>query len=264
MGSTTAVGMVDRLDSSGSGPTESEIAFVRAYVAPGPLPPEILARLGDPQVMATREAAQAALREHDWANLGQYREANAALAGVPQKAVFMGDSISEFWSAGDPGLFTGGVVCRGISGQTTPQMLLRFMADVIGLKPVAVHLLAGSNDIAGNTGPTTLADYQNNMTAMVSLALAHGLRVILGSLTPASGFSWSPGIDPRPRIAQINAWLKTLTEERDLIHADYHSALAAVDGGMRPEFARDGVHPTAAGYAVMRSIALAALAAAMK
>ncbi len=264
MSTDTAVGMVDSLDSSGSGPTKSEIAFAHAYVAPGPLPPEILARLADPQVMAAREASQAALRERDWANLGQYREANAALAGVPQKAVFMGDSLSEFWSAGDPELFTGGVVCRGISGQTTPQMLLRFMADVIGLKPVAVHLLAGGNDIAGNTGPTTLADYQNNMMAMVSLALAHGLRVILGSLTPASGFSWKPGIDPRPRVAQINAWLKALTRERGLIYADYHAALAAADGGMRPEFARDGVHPTSAGYAVMRPIALDALASAMK
>ncbi|MDB5976197.1 MAG: family lipase [Nevskia sp.] len=264
MSDKTIVGMVDRLDSAGSGPSEAEIAFVRAYLAPGPMPAEMLSLLGNPEVMAAREAAQAALRERDWANLGQYREANVALGGVAQKAVFMGDSITEFWSAGDAELFTGGVVCRGISGQTSPQMLLRFMADVIALKPAAVHLLAGGNDMAGNTGPTTLADYQNNITAMVTLALAQGLRVILGSITPASGFSWRPGIDPRSRIAQINAWLKALAGERGLIYADYHSALAAPDGSMRAEFARDGVHPTAAGYAVMRPIALAALALAMR
>lgn len=122
-----------------------------------------------------REAREEALRARDWPNLGQYRDANRTLAGVSPKAVFIGDSLTEFWLAGDPGMFrygliSGGVINRGISGQTSPQILLRFMADVIQLKPAVVHLLCGGNDLAGNTGPTTFADYQNNIIAMVTLA----------------------------------------------------------------------------------------------
>lgn len=260
---TAASGMVDRLDSQGSGPTEEAITFVRAYLAPGPMDPTLLARVGDPDVIATHEAASKALRERDWPNLSQYRDANAALSGGHLKAIFIGDSITEAWVAGDPELFTGGVIGRGIGGQTSPQILLRFMADVVRLKPVVVHLLAGVNDIAGNTGPTTLADYQNNMTAMIALAHAHGLRVILGSLLPAGSFMWRPSVDPRPRIAEINDWLMALATERGLIFADYHSTLATPDGSMLAEFTRDGVHPTAAGYAAMRPIALAALTSAM-
>lgn len=265
---TVTAGMVDQLDSNESGPTEDEVRFVRAYVAAVPMDPRLLARAQDPTVLAARAAREAALRERDWPNLGQYRGTNRTLAGLSQKAVFIGDSLTEFWLAGDPemfgyGLVSGGIVNRGISGQTSPQILLRFMSDAIALKPAVVHLLCGGNDLAGNTGPTTFADYQHNIVAMVTLAQAFGVRVILGSITPASGFAWRPGIDPRARIADINAWLKTLAAERGLVFADYHSALAAPDGALRTELTRDGVHPTAAGYAVMRPIALAALAEAI-
>ncbi|MFM0153569.1 GDSL-type esterase/lipase family protein [Paraburkholderia sediminicola] len=261
------VGMVDQLDSHGSGPTEDEIRFVHAYVAPGPLDPELLARAHDPAVLAARDVRVEALRARDWPNLGQYRDANRMLAGISPKAVFIGDSLTEFWLAGDPemfryGLVSGGLVNRGISGQTSPQILLRFMADVIQLKPAVVHLLCGGNDLAGNTGPTTFADYQNNIVAMVMLARAFNVKVILGSVTPAGFFAWRPGIDPRARITEINAWFKGLADEHGLIFADYHSALAAPDGSLRAELTRDGVHPTAAGYEVMRPIAIAALAAA--
>jgi lysophospholipase L1-like esterase len=262
--SNIEVGMVDRLDTTGSGPTDGEIAFARAYVTPGPMAPELSALVADPQAMTQREQAQARLRARDWPNLGQYRGANRQLAGSPVKAVFMGDSLTEMWQLGDVELFTDGVVCRGISGQTSAQMVLRFMADVIALKPAAVHLLAGGNDLAGNTGPSEFGDYQNNIRAMVTLALAHGIRVILGSLTPAAGFSWRPGIDPRPRIAQINAWLQALARERGLVYADYHVVLADKDGAMRPEFARDGLHPTAVGYAQMRPVVMDALRATLK
>jgi len=265
--SVPGVGMVDQLDSQGSGPTEDEIRFVHAYLAPGPFDADLLARAHDPAVLAAREACAEALRARDWPNLGQYRDANRTLQGVSPKAVFIGDSLTEFWLAGDPGMFryglvSGGVINRGISGQTSPQILLRFMADVIQLKPAVVHLLCGGNDLAGNTGPTTFADYQNNIIAMVTLARAFDVQVILGSVTPAGSFAWRPGIDPRARITEINAWLRALAAERGLVFADYHSALAAPDGSLRAELTRDGVHPTAAGYDVMRPIALAALTAA--
>jgi lysophospholipase L1-like esterase len=262
--SNIEVGMVDRLETTGCGPTDGEIAFARAYVTPGPMAPELLSLAADPQAMAQREQAQARLRERDWPNLGQYRGANRQLAGSSVKAVFMGDSLTEMWQLGDVQLFTDGVVCRGISGQTSSQMVLRFMADVVALKPAVVHILAGGNDLAGNTGPSEFSDFQNNIRAMVTLALAHGIRVVLGSLTPAAGFSWRPGIDPRPRIAQINAWLQALARERALVYADYHTALTDKDGSMRPDFARDGVHPTAVGYAQMRPVLMDAMQAALK
>lgn len=255
----TAVGIVDRLDSRGSGLNEDEIAFVRAYLAPGTLD---AAWRSVPEIVAAREAKTADLRLRDWPNIGQYRDANQALSGQSQRAVFIGDSLTEFWTAADPELFSNGIVGRGISGQTSPQVLLRFMADVVQLKPAIVHLLVGTNDIAGNTGPTTLGDYQNNITAMLSLAQHFGLRMILGSVLPAASIPWRSIADPRPRIAQINAWLRLQAEDRGLIYADYYSAVATSDGALRAEFTRDGVHPTALGYAAMRPIAEAALAQA--
>jgi lysophospholipase L1-like esterase len=196
----------------------------------------------------------------DWAQIGQYRDANAALVGSHVRAVFIGDSITELWPIGDSGFFTGGIVGRGISGQTSPQVLLRMMPDVVALKPKVVHVLCGCNDIAGNTGPSTLQDYKNNVLAMVTIAQAHAIRIIFGSLTPAGQFAWAPHLgDPRPRIVEINAWIRNLAVERGLVWADYHSVLEAADGSMRSDFTRDGVHPVADGYAAMRPVAQAAL-----
>ena len=259
MTATPIAGMVDHLDSAGSGPTDAEIAFVKAYLAEGPMDLALLANL--PQGMAEREARMAELRARDWPNLGQYRDANAALT-TPARTVFIGDSITEFWQGAHPDFFSNGIVGRGISGQTTPQMLLRFMADVIALRPRCVHILAGANDVAGNTGPTTPQDYKNNMLAMVTLAQAHGIRVILGGLTLVSAFPWAPGIDTG-RLAKLDAWLRTTARTRGLIYADYPSVLADGAGSIRSEFTRDGVHPTAKGYAVMRPIAEAALGRAL-
>ena len=195
----------------------------------------------------------------DWAGLARYRDANAALAGHAPKAVFIGDSITELWPIHDPQLFGADVIGRGIGGQTSPQILLRFMADVIRLRPAVVHVLAGTNDLAGNTGPFSLAGYQDNLTAMAVLAEAHGLRVIVGSVTPARDFPWRRGHDPRPRIAALNAWLATFAAARGGVFADYHAALATADGAMRADCTDDGVHPTAAGYARMRPVARRAL-----
>jgi len=262
MTATPIAGMVDHLDSSGSGPSEAEIAFVKAYLAEGPMDPALLANL--PQGMAEREARMAELRARDWPNLGQYRAANAAALTTPTRVVFIGDSYTEFWQAADPDFFSNGIVGRGISGQTTPQMLLRFMADVVALKPRCVHILAGANDVAGNTGPCTPQDYKNNMLAMITLAQAHGIRVILGGLTVIEAFQWSPALKPAGRLGELDIWIRATAKARDLVYADYPAVLAAAVGRpIRAEFARDGVHPTAKGYAAMRPVAEAALARAL-
>ncbi|WGM31862.1 GDSL-type esterase/lipase family protein [Brevundimonas sp. NIBR11] len=261
---TPAVGMVDRLDSKGFGPSEEDYAFVEAYLAPGDFDPDWAAKLADPERRATREALSAERKARDWPALSQYREANEALAGQAVDVVFIGDSITEFWCVAQPDLFTGGIVNRGISGQTSPQILLRFMADVVALKPKAVHILCGGNDMAGNTGPSTVRDYQNNILAMLALAEAHGIKVILGALTPFNIVSWNPAVgDLRARTTELNAWQTALAAERGLARADYFAVLANADQHLKPEFHRDGVHPTRAGYEVMGPVAEAAIRRAL-
>lgn len=257
---TPAVGMVDSLDSQGFGPSAEDLAFAEAYLAPGELDPVWTQRLTDPDRRAAREALSAARKVRDWPALSQYRQANAAAAAEPIDAVFIGDSITEFWRVADPDLFSAGVVNRGISGQTSPQILLRFMADVIALKPRVVHILCGGNDMAGNTGPTTPKDYKNNILAMLALAEAHHVQVILGALTPFNHVPWNPTVgDLRERTAELNSWQNELALERCIVRADYFMALADEEGLLRTHFHRDGVHPTRAGYAAMRPIADAAL-----
>jgi lysophospholipase L1-like esterase len=203
--------------------------------------------------------------DEDWANLGRYRGANAALRGAPQRLVFLGDSITEMWADADPALFAPGIVNRGIGGQTSPQMLLRFMADVVRLQPRAVHLMAGTNDIAGNTGPITIADYQNNILAMIALARTHGLRVIIASIPPMRTVPWRSEVEnPAARVIELNRWLSTLAGEQRLIYADYHAVLAAPDGGLHAAFTSDGVHLTDAGYAALRPAVGAAIAMALR
>ncbi|HWM68844.1 MAG TPA: GDSL-type esterase/lipase family protein [Steroidobacteraceae bacterium] len=259
MSTVLSVGMVDHLDGAGSGPTEAEIAFVKAYLAEGPMDPALLAQAMSPERMAERAARTAELRTRDWPNLGQYRDANAAVT-KPVKAVFIGDSYTEFWQAAHPDFFSNGIIGRGISGQTSQQMLLRFTPDVVALKPSCVHILAGANDVAGNTGPSTPQDYKNNMLAMITLAQAHGIRIILGGLTLIEAFPWSPGVNPAAWLTELNAWIRATASEMGLIYADYPSVLANAGRPIRSDFSRDGVHPTAKGYAAMRPVAEAALA----
>ncbi len=259
-----AFGMMDQIDTGGAAPTPGEIEFVQAYVAPGPLDEAMLARAVDPERGAARRAKEETRLRTDWAALNQYRDANAALRRRSTNVVFIGDSLTEFWQAAHPDLFADGTVNRGISGQTSPQILLRFMADVVALRPKVVHLLCGGNDIAGNTGPTTPQDYKNNILAMLDLAAAGRIEVVIGSLTPFRQAPWSPKLgDARPRIAELNAWLAEVATSRGLVFADYHGALAGADGAMIEDYTRDGVHPTRAGYDVMRPIAEAALALAL-
>lgn len=202
---------------------------------------------------------------NDFAYLARYRSDNAKLsapaAGQP-RIVFMGDSITEGWVGKMPQFFTPGRIGRGISGQTTSQMLLRFRQDVIALKPAVVQIMAGTNDIAGNTGPTTDAQVQGNIMSMVELAQANGIRVILASIPPADHFEWKPGLATAPRIATLNAWWKTYAKQIGATYADYWSVLHVGDA-LNPAYGTDGVHPNAQGYAAMAPVADAAIKQAL-
>lgn len=219
----------------------------------------------DPVAAAARQRQDAERLATDWAQLCRYGAGNRAL-GPPavgeQRIVFMGDSITEFWKLGDPALFSAGVIDRGISGQTTGQMLVRFRQDVIDLRPVAVHLMAGTNDIAGNSGPTTLATVQGNIQSMVEMAEAHGITVILASIPPAADFPWRPGLQPARTIETLNAWLQGYAEGKGIRYVDYHAVLADGSGGLQKALANDGVHPNRDGYALMKPLATAAIASA--
>ena len=232
-------------------------AFNDAFIAPGKVDmPRMLALTQDPAFVAYN-AAKSAREAADWAGLCRYRRDNDAIvaSGKSPKAVFFGDSITENWVMGDPGLFGADVVGRGIGGQTTAQMLVRFRSDVIDLRPRVVQILAGTNDIAGNRGPTSERDYQNNIMAMVELARAHRIRVVLASIPPAARFFWRPEVTPGPQIARLNAWLRDYARRERLTFIDYHAMLAGPEGGMRPGLSLDGVHPNRDGYALMRPLA---------
>lgn len=192
----------------------------------------------------------------DWAGLCRFRAQNdsAAAAAERPRVVFMGDSITENWKMGDPGLFEHGVLNRGISGQTTPQMLVRFREDVIALKPRMVHILAGTNDVAGNTGPNRPQDFKDNIMSMAELARAHGIRVILASIPPAAGFNWRPQIHPVGQIQELNHWLRDYASRSGFDYIDYYSVLVGPNGEFKSELSNDGVHPNKEGYRLMRKL----------
>lgn len=197
----------------------------------------------------------------DWAGLCRYQSDNATRKPGAARVVFIGDSITENWLLADPGFFTGAVVNRGIGAQTSAQMLVRFRADVVALRPQVVHILAGTNDVAGNNGPLRPRDFQNNIESMVEIARANGIHVILGSIPPSAAFNWQPSLKPAPRIAALNDWLRDYARSRGLGYIDYHAALRGAGGELKPALGNDGVHPNQDGYAVMRRLAEAALAA---
>jgi lysophospholipase L1-like esterase len=236
--------------------------MLEAMLKPGAKPPPMPAQ-GD-------ETLREYLRKHaedlarDFADTCRYKSDNeAVLKGAHPTAVFMGDSITEAWGVGDTSMFTHGVIDRGISGQTSPQMLVRFYQDVVALHPQAVHIMAGTNDVAGNTGPSSPDDFKNNIRAMVELARANHIRVVLASILPAERFPWRPDIQPVAQIRQLNAWLRKFADQHRLTYADYYSSLTTPSGAFRPELSNDGVHPNSDGYAAMRPIADAALQKAM-
>ena len=197
----------------------------------------------------------------DWPALCHYHDANQART-TPPRAVLIGDSITEGWSATDLALIGADVVDRGVSGQTSAQIMARFYQDVVRLRPRVVHIMCGTNDIAGNTGPTSPEAYANAVLAMVDMARANHIAVVIGSIPPAGVLGWRAQFRPAAQIIAFNQWLRDLARQRGLVYADYHSALADADGAMKPGLSRDGVHPTPAGYAIMLPIARAAIDAA--
>ncbi|HEX4154422.1 MAG TPA: SGNH/GDSL hydrolase family protein [Acidobacteriaceae bacterium] len=199
----------------------------------------------------------------DFGGLERYRAADEALpAEQPGRVVFYGDSITDAWTLNGGKFFPGKpYVNRGISGQTTPQMLIRFRQDVIDLHPVAVVILAGTNDIAGNTGPETPEMIEDNFRSMTELARANGIRVILASVLPAARYPWKPEAgDPAEKIRALNAWIADYCKEQKITYLDYYDSMAGPDGGMKPGISIDGVHPNATGYAIMEPLAEQALA----
>jgi len=212
----------------------------------------------------TAPALQPPLLLTDWAWLGRYREDNAKLAAAGTKidVVFLGDSITEGWARTDADFLSKGNVGRGISAQTTPQLLVRMFPDVVALKPRVVHIMAGTNDIAHNTGPMTAQDTQNNFRAMCAIARANQIRVVLGSAPPASKYWWRPEVQPKAEVLALNDWLRGYAKEIGAQYADYAGAISDSKGNVKLELAQDEVHPTAAGYAAMRPVAEAAIAAA--
>jgi lysophospholipase L1-like esterase len=200
----------------------------------------------------------------DWAGLCRYRAANFAAARARNRAVFIGDSITENWLLGDPQFFSGDLVNRGIGAQTSAQMLVRFRADVVALHPAVVHILAGTNDVAGNNGPLGVSDFTNNIESMAEIARANGIRVVLGSIPPATTFSWRPAMRPAPRIAELNQWLRSYARRNGFVYVDYHAALRGSAEELRSTLGNDGVHPNRDGYVVMRKLAEAALVEASR
>jgi len=222
---------------------------------------------GDPS--ASQLASMKKLTD-DIAELERYRKANTALASVKpneNRIVFYGDSITDAWGNRPEKwpFFAGkGYIDRGISGQTTAQMLIRFRQDVIDLHPKVVLLLAGTNDIAGNLGPSSLQMAADNIVSMVQLARANGIRMVLCSTLPADHYNWRKDVKPAEPIRQMNAWMKKYAAEQGLVYVDYYSALTNANGGMKDDTALDGVHPTAAGYAIMEPLAEQGIAEALR
>ncbi len=212
-----------------------------------------------PLGMMADPCASLAPRTIDWSGkidrdgLCRYREDNAALKTRPELVLF-GDSITEGWASQVPELFGTRIVGRGISGQTTAQMLVRFQADVLALKPRRVQIMAGTNDVAGNLGPTSETGWQNNIKSMVELARAHGIEPVLASIPPADHFGWKPGMKPAAQIQRLNAWLRDYAQKNGLVYVDYYAVLVGEGGALKPALGEDGVHPNAAGYAVMRPL----------
>jgi lysophospholipase L1-like esterase len=212
-------------------------------------------------ILALLTAAAPALAQDpktDWPNLTRFRQANAELAPPAPgdgRVVFMGNSITEEWAPRFATQFAGKpFVGRGISGQTTPQMLVRFRQDVVALKPAVVVLLAGTNDIAGNTGPSTLEMIEDNIASMAEIARANGIRVVLCSVLPVADYPWKRGLEPAEKIVALNAWIRAYAERTGGVYADFHTAMSDEHHGMRDGISRDGVHPNDAGYAIMAPI----------
>ncbi|UPG93273.1 SGNH/GDSL hydrolase family protein [Luteibacter aegosomatissinici] len=222
-----------------------------------------------PEHPSADQKADIERRLNDWPQLERYaRENEAYPAGKPgeKRVVFMGDSITDGWGRQVGEFFPGkGYINRGISGQTTPQMLVRFRADVIALKPAVVVILAGTNDIAGNTGPSSVQMIEDNLMSMAELARAHGIRVVIANLLPISNYHDATSSTRRPPadIKTLNAWIRDYTTREHLGYIDYFDAMLDKTGQLRADLSDDGLHPNAKGYKVMAPLAQKAIDAAL-
>jgi lysophospholipase L1-like esterase len=218
-----------------------------------------------PDVQKQMEGMQKKL--NDWPQLDRYRSANASLpepAAGEKRIVFYGDSITDGWPRHAEVFFPGkGYIGRGISGQTTPQMVVRFQQDVVHLKPAVVVILAGTNDIAGNTGPSTPEMIEDNFMSMAAIAKANKIQMVIASILPADQYKWKPEVKPAGQIRAMNERLKALCAREGLVYLDYYTAMANANGGLDPDLAVDGVHPTAKGYTMMEPLAEKAIAEAL-
>lgn len=204
----------------------------------------------------------------DWANLKKYAADNERLksmSSTEKRIVFMGNSITESWKTVDSSFFTGKpYINRGISGQTTPQILVRFREDVIELKPAVVVILAGINDIAENTGPIALENIFGNIVSMVELAKANDIKVILSSVLPCAEITWRPDLKPAEKVVKLNGMIKSYAAKNNIVYVDYYSAMVNERKGLKGEYTNDGVHPTLAGYKVMEPLVEDAIARVLK
>ncbi len=215
-------------------------------------------------------ASRIAIYTDDFGQLARYRDANAASrapSASENRVVFLGDSITDYWKLSN--YFRGKpYINRGVDGQTTSQMLVRFRQDVIDLHPKVVIVLAGTNDIAGVTGPTRNEDIENNFASMADLAREHGIRMVFASVLPVHNYTQdakeSFALRPRERILALNEWLKDYCAKHRLVYLDYFSVLVDKQGMLKRELADDGLHPTDAGYRIMASLAEKAIQRAQK
>ena len=228
------------------------------------MPPEQAQPDADVQKLQSELAEDQKILQ-DWANLARYHDENAKLnppMGGEQRVVFMGDSITDGWGRTQGSKFFPGkpYVNRGISGQTTPQMLIRFRPDVLALQPKAVVILAGTNDIAGNTGPETLDQIEGNLESMAQLAKTNGIKVVLASVMPVCDYI-KPQTAHRPpqKIVALNAWIKDYCARNGCVYLDYFSAMVDSKGMLKQELTHDGLHPNNAGYQVMAPLAQTAI-----
>jgi lysophospholipase L1-like esterase len=222
----------------------------------------------DPKVAAIMEKAALLRSQQDWPNIRKYAEDNSKVsppAPNEKRVVFMGNSITEFWKYSDSAFFASrNYINRGISGQTTPQMLVRFREDVINLKPAVVVILAGINDIAENTGPSKLEFTFGNIVSMAQLAKTAHIKVVISSVLPANHFPWRPAIIPTEKVIRLNQMLKDYCVKNNVIYLDYYSAMVDSEKGLPKNLANDGVHPTLEGYKIMEPMVEKAIAEALK
>ena len=254
--------LVSRSQEPGTKPETPVPAPTQA--APTPAPPTTPS--GHPANSYWTAHDKQLLTDFGW--LARYKDADAQLPKPrpdEKRVVFMGDSITEGWHFNEPnGSFAGEpYINRGISGQTSPQMLVRFRQDVVDLQPAVVVILAGTNDIAGNTGPMTPEQTEDNISGMAEIAAANHIRVVLCSVLPAFDFPWQPGLEPAPKVLALNAWIRSYAANKGYIYVDYHTAMKDDRNGLPASLSKDGVHPNAAGYTIMAPLAEAGIAKAL-